>query len=463
MGLTVVKANTYRLIDANSFELPLPFRFEVYKKDYHIADYEITEDEQIICTIVTKYKEDMITTVHRPLTISDIHYLFSCRVFQDHTPYTYQMLKNVGLEKYNVRDIIMKTHGVIPYDNYWIKFEGDDDLDFETVQNNFKQMMEAPLVPVAPEPAANVPEATMSPDLSEVLSQHTIDISGLVGQFEQPASPEDAENMLRTAIAFSHPEEGEQELVNNKMSEDEIAALLMTAGIETPVMTDEQINEVFAVNEEPEESSGGMMSQDAIEALLAANAAPAEPEPAPAPETSGGKMSQDAIEALLAANAAPAEPEPAPAPEASGGKMSQDAIEALLAANAAPAEPEPAPAPETSGGKMSQDAIEALLAANAAPAEPEPAPAPETSGGKMSQDAIEALLAANAAPAEPAPAPAPETSGGKMSQDAIEALLAANAAPAEPEPAPAPETSGGKMSQDAIEALLNSMQDEAKK
>ncbi len=458
MGITVVKRNTYRLIDANSFELPLPFRFEVYKKDYHIADYEINEDGEIICNIITKYKEDMITTIHRPLTISDIHYLFSCRVFQDCTPYTYQMLKNVGVEKYNVRDIIRKTHGVIPYDNYWIKFEDDDDsLDFETVQENFRRMMEPPLMPAAP--AANVPEAAMSPDLSEVLSQHTIDISGLVGQSQSAAAPDDAENMLRTAIAFTPPEE-EEEVVNNKMSEAEIAALLMTTGIETPAMTDEQVNEVFAVNNTPSEPSGGMMSQEAIEAMLAANAAP-DPEPS-AP--SGGMMSQEAIEAMLAANAAP-DPEPT-AP--SGGMMSQEAIEAMLAANSAP-DPEPS-AP--SGGMMSQEAIEAMLAANAAPAEepaPEPAPAPEASGGKMSQDDIAALFAANAAPAEepaPEPAPAPEASGGKMSQDDIAALFAANAAPAEepaPEPAPAPEASGGKMSQDAIEALLNSMQEEVNK
>ena len=102
-----------------------------------------------------------------------------------------------------------------------------------------------------------------------------------------------------------------------------------------------------------------------------------EPEPEPvkesAPASSGGMMSQDAIEALLAANAAASEPEPEPvkesAPASSGGMMSQDAIEALLAANAAEPEPEPVeekPAPASSGGMMSQDAIEALLAANAA-------------------------------------------------------------------------------------------------
>ena len=95
--------------------------------------------------------------------------------------------------------------------------------------------------------------------------------------------------------------------------------------------------------------------------------AEAAPEPATAPETSGGKMSQEDIEKLIAGASAEAAPEPAPAPESSGGKMSQEDIEKLLAANA-PAEPEPAkPEPEKvsetapAGGKMSQNDIEALL------------------------------------------------------------------------------------------------------
>jgi len=458
MGAKIVKYNTYRLVDNNSFELPVPFRFEVMKKDITVAEYEIIDSENIICNIVTKHKEDMLTTLRRPLTVSDIHFLFSCRVFQDFTPYTALMLERVGLKKYNVLDILYKTHGVIPYDNHWIRFEGET-LDHETVALAFNNMMSEPLTqPTAPEPAAS----NDGPSVDEILSQHTIDISGIVSQNGNIQPPEDTENKLRTAVVFSHPEAEAEDINNNKMSESEIEALLMKSGVsEAPPMSEAEVDAMFAVNDAPAEtSSGGMMSEEAIAALLAANAAPeapAEPEPAPAETTtSGGMMSEEAIAALLAANAAPE----------------------------APAKPEPAPAPaetSTSGGMMSEDAIAALLAANAAsetPAEPEPAPAPaetSTSGGMMSEDAIAALLAANAvpeAPAEPEPAPAPAettTSGGMMSEDAIAALLAANSAPeapAEPEPAPAPAettTSGGVMSEDAIAALLSSMQDEAAK
>ena len=136
---------------------------------------------------------------------------------------------------------------------------------------------------------------------------------------------------------------------------------------------------------------------------------------------SGGKMSQDDIEKMLASMGAPAdeppapEPEPAPAPQpASGGKMSQDDIEKMLASMGAPAdeppapEPEPAPAPQpASGGTMSQDDIEKMLASMGAPADEPPAPEPEPAPAP--QPAAEEKPAAPVPPAaEAAPTPPPE-------------------------------------------------------
>lgn len=72
------------------------------------------------------------------------------------------------------------------------------------------------------------------------------------------------------------------------------------------------------------------------------------------------------------------EPIPEPAPAASsGGVMSQDEIEKMLAGMGSepPAQPEPAPA-ASSGGVMSQDEIEKMLAGMNP--EPAPAPAPQT-------------------------------------------------------------------------------------
>jgi len=91
-------------------------------------------------------------------------------------------------------------------------------------------------------------------------------------------------------------------------------------------------------------------------------------------------LSQDAIEALLAAETAGQDP--AAAPAASDGPLSQDAIEQLLAAESAvePLEVAELVADEASDGPLSQADIEALLAAEpgpaaslpAAPAAPEP-------------------------------------------------------------------------------------------
>ena len=579
MENVVLKANRYRIVDNSAFEMPLPLKFTVWKCEAPICEYLVSEDEEVSYTIITRFKELMITTIHRPLDISDIYYLFSCRVFQDKTPYTYPILDRMGIEKYNVYNILRRTHGITPYDDYWIRFDGET-TTFEQACGEFDKYLIAP--EAQPVPMISYPSGEYRPgrstrppkqpeaDVSSILNQHKVDVASIM---EESKTPE--------AIAPETSYAPAPEVENNKMSQDDIEALLRSAGIsDSPAPEPVSDIQVDPATRSQEESSGGVMSQDEVQRMLdemnmsgssekpaesAESVEPAEPaepvepaepaEPAEPVETpteeiiepaepSGGKMSQDDIEKLLAAalggnddsdsdepeiveNNAPEAPvndEPAPAESSapSGGKMSQEDIEKLLAANAPaepsePAEPtepaEPVPAPEPapaessapSGGKMSQEDIEKLLAANAPaepaeptePAEPvptpEPAPAesPAPSGGKMSQEDIEKLLAANA-PAEPAeptePAPAPEPapaessapSGGKMSQEDIEKLLAANAPaepsepaeptePAEPvpvpEPAPAesPAPSGGKMSQADIEALLNSMQDEANK
>ena len=570
MENVVLKANRYRIVDNSAFEMPLPLKFTVWKCEAPICEYLVSEDEEVSYTIITRFKELMITTIHRPLDISDIYYLFSCRVFQDKTPYTYPILDRMGIEKYNVYNILRRTHGITPYDDYWIRFDGET-TTFEQACGEFDKYLIAP--EAQPVPMISYPSGEYRPgrstrppkqpeaDVSSILNQHKVDVASIM---EESKTPE--------AIAPETSYAPAPEVENNKMSQDDIEALLRSAGIsDSPAPEPVSDIQVDPATRSQEESSGGVMSQDEVQRMLdemnmsggsekpEESAEPAEPaEPIETPteeiiepaEPSGGKMSQDDIEKLLAAalggnddsdsdepeiveNNAPEAPvndEPAPAESSapSGGKMSQEDIEKLLAANAPaePAEPtepaEPVPAPEPapaespapSGGKMSQEDIEKLLAANAPaepsePAEPtepaEPVPAPEPapvespapSGGKMSQEDIEKLLAANAPaepseptepteptePAEPVPAPEPapaESSapfGGKMSQEDIEKLLAANA-PAEPseptepaEPVPAPEPapaespapSGGKMSQADIEALLNSMQDEANK
>ena len=469
MENVVLKANRYRIVDNSAFEMPLPLKFTVWKCEAPICEYLVSEDEEVSYTIITRFKELMITTIHRPLDISDIYYLFSCRVFQDKTPYTYPILDRMGIEKYNVYNILRRTHGITPYDDYWIRFDGET-TTFEQACGEFDKYLIAP--EAQPVPMISYPSGEYRPgrstrppkqpeaDVSSILNQHKVDVASIM---EESKTPE--------AIAPETSYAPASEVENNKMSQDDIEALLRSAGIsDSPAPEPVSDIQVDPATRSQEESSGGVMSQDEVQRMLdemnmsggsekpAESAEPAEPaEPVETPteeiiepaEPSGGKMSQDDIEKLLAA--------------ALGGNDDSDSDEPEIVENNAPEAPvndEPAPAESSapSGGKMSQEDIEKLLAANA-PAEPteptEPAPAPEPaessapSGGKMSQEDIEKLLAANA-PAEPS--------------EPAEPTEPAEPVPT-PEPAPAESSapSGGKMSQADIEALLNSMQDEANK
>ena len=372
----VLKRNRYRLVDNHSFELPLPMKYELYKEDSPVAEYEISADQRVSFRIITKYKEEMLTPINRPLSISDIYFFLSSRVFQDNTPFTRIALSSVGLEKYSVMDIVRKTRGMTPYDNYWVKFEGDD-CNYEKALDNFKEMFtaNAPAFPTAPAPQPQ-PQQPQAPtesiaDTEEILNQHKPDVSAIKEELGVP--PVEAV-----------PEVDEEPLRNNTMTADEIEALLAQSGLtDSP-----SIDHCDFDDDEPDSDNGGKMSQDDIEKLIAAQMGAAEPAPEPKPDN-GGKMSQDDIEKLIAAQTAAVQPAPEPKAD-NGGKMSQDDIEKLIAAQMGAAEPAPEPKADN-GGKMSQDDIEKLIAAQMGAAEPAPEPKAE-SGGKMSQDEIEALL-----------------------------------------------------------------------
>ena len=61
----VLKRNRYRLVDNHSFELPLPMKFELYKENSPVAEYEISPDHKVNYRILTKYKEQMLTPINR--------------------------------------------------------------------------------------------------------------------------------------------------------------------------------------------------------------------------------------------------------------------------------------------------------------------------------------------------------------------------------------------------------------
>ena len=339
---SVLKGNRYRLVDNSAFELPLSVKYVLFKEDIEIAEYEVVNNEKVSCKIITKYKENMITPIDRPLTISDIYYFFSTRVFQDRTPFTETELSLLGLDRYNVYNIIRKTRGVTPYDNYWLKFDGDK-CDFEKAKAEWDKLMSKIIEPPAPS-AQNVSAPASDANVNEILNQHKVDVASKLTEGTENTAPVEQKSAPKSEPAPKPEPPAPAPVQSNTMSADEIEALLAKTGV-TGSANDHEDDED---DNEPASSSGGTMSQADIEAMLAAAGGTVE-EPAPAPveekKPSGGKMSQDDIEKMLAA-ASEAVQEPiisepvqetldeAPAPveekKPSGGKMSQADIEALL-------------------------------------------------------------------------------------------------------------------------------------
>jgi len=375
--MKVIKYNTYNIINPEPFEIPFPTVFELLSGNTLLAEYTISDAGVVDYSFNPSASERILTSIRRPLSINDIYFLFTSRIFPDKTPYTAIEMERFDIEEYHPYAIIRKTRGMLPGDKYWFRFENEN-INYKAAlhehrayyENSYKRYLDSL---EAEKPA------------------------------EEPLVQSELGSIEATAPAESPAQSQVSDADVDTMSEDMINSLMNSFGADG----ESQGGTMF----EPDSGSHDRVSDDAIAAMLAANTTP---EPA-----SGEKLSDEAIAAMLAQTKADNGIE---------GKMSDDEIAALLAANGV-GEPEPAPAPvaeESSGGNMSPEAIAAMLAANTAP-EPEPAPvAEESSGGNMSPEAIAAMLAANATP-EPEPAPvAEESSGGNMSPEAIAAMLAAN-------------------------------------
>ena len=318
----VLKCNRYRLVDNRSFELPLPMKFVLFKEDNPVAEYDISADERVSCHILTKYKELMLTPISRPLTISDIYFFLSSRVFQENTPFAANALSLVGLEKYSVLGIVKITRGITPFDDYWLKFDGDT-FNYEQALDNFNKIFSSASTAFVPaQPPARAHNGGKNDGLAavkaeDILNQHRVDVDAIKGEVSEEAAEK--------SVAEDEP------LKNNTMSADEIEALLVKSGLSADIPNFDDTDDDDD-DDDDDLSDGGAMSQEDIEKLL--NSAQNEPAPAAEPAveaTSGGKMSQEDIEKLL--NSAQNESAPAAEPAVettSGGKMSQEDIEALL-------------------------------------------------------------------------------------------------------------------------------------
>jgi hypothetical protein len=351
----IIKSYTYNVIGTDPFEMPLPVEFKLMNGNAHLATYKIHESGQVDYSFNASAKEPVLTSTVRPLELNDIYFLFSSRVFQDKTPFTDIELARFGIEEYNPYYIARKTHGIMPIDRYWIKFSDEEHINYKKASDDFAEYFKPKTAVEEVTPVQSDNEADKMPQ-KECETIYSLD-SIMNQKSHEYTSIHDAGSILNEGkldVASLYAK------VDDKPITESAFAGANTSLKEKPTLVPginlagEESDGGRTINPGDEDPNGGMMSPEAIAALLA-NAGGGDPEPEPAPEpvnaekeeSSGGMMSPEAIAALLAAsNPEPepvAEPEPIAEPEpvkevkvekeeSSGGNMSPDAIAALLAA-----------------------------------------------------------------------------------------------------------------------------------
>lgn len=127
--MKLLKHYEYHAIMPEPFAIPLPVYFELYYDDLKLATYRIADELWIDYTYDNSYGISVITPEKDVISMSDIYFLFTCRVFERTFPYAAQELNILGLKDYNPFNIAKKTHGLMQNDKYWIRFPDFDDID----------------------------------------------------------------------------------------------------------------------------------------------------------------------------------------------------------------------------------------------------------------------------------------------------------------------------------------------
>jgi hypothetical protein len=296
--MKVIKSYTYNIINPEPFEIPYPLVFELLSGNTLLAEYTISETGVVDYSFNPNAGEKILTSIRRPLSINDIYFLFTSRIFPDKTPYTAIELERFEIDEYHPYTVVRKTRGMLPGDKYWLRFEGEE-INYKAALQEHRNYIDKSY-----KKYVDSLESAGSSDVSaakEVCPIHeaAVDAAQSLVRDEQKMSDEMV-SALKASLGseLKEPDEGSDE----KMSDDDIAAMLAAVGGSEPAVGGGE-SEPDTLEEEPaaEEPSGGTMSPEDIAALLAA-AGESEPEPAPAEEPSGGNMSPEAIAALLAAN-----------------------------------------------------------------------------------------------------------------------------------------------------------------
>lgn len=133
----IIRANTYKLVDDTPFELRLPVSFQLWLEDTALAEYKVSSDKKVQFKELCDEISLIPTNCCRALTIGDIYFLLSSRVFPATAVFAQNELARFGLTEYNPYEIICKTHGILPNDKYWIKFPHEA-LSYNLALNEYK-------------------------------------------------------------------------------------------------------------------------------------------------------------------------------------------------------------------------------------------------------------------------------------------------------------------------------------
>lgn len=124
--MKIIKANSYVPVSGEPFEMPVPLRLELYYSNILLCVYIISEDKTVDFTYNINTDIPILTPIHRKLKIDDIYFLIRTRIFPDNPYIAPAELQRLGLQDYDPFKILMKTHGILPTDCYWLKPYGED-------------------------------------------------------------------------------------------------------------------------------------------------------------------------------------------------------------------------------------------------------------------------------------------------------------------------------------------------
>lgn len=154
INVKIIKTGTYIPISSDAFSIPLPLRLELFWANTLLCAYRIDADMTVDFTYNINTDIPILTPVTRKLRIEDIYFLIRSRIF-DNSPNSEPILKSMGLEKYEPYEILMKTHGMLPSDSYWIK-RSDEQLDFESAGKLFAKLFMPAGEPEQPQPFSSL-------------------------------------------------------------------------------------------------------------------------------------------------------------------------------------------------------------------------------------------------------------------------------------------------------------------